>query len=116
MGASSLVFDDLVAYVASKAVTGTDGAPVQPIVDKDNGKRTGLLVEAPLERVVVCGREQDVLSLADVNYVRRVIARSQARRAILYVPSDTDIPNPVMLLAKLSKIEIVRMAAANQPV
>ncbi len=114
MGSSGLVFNEWVAQVATKAVTGLNGGRTEPILDQHKGEQAGLLVEAPLERVVVCGREQAALSLSDINEIKRVIARTQARRAILYVPADTSIPNPVALLATLSKIEIVRMVGANQ--
>jgi hypothetical protein len=41
------------------------------------------------------------------------MARVQARRAVLHVPAEMMIPNPVLLLATLSKIDIVRMAPAS---
>lgn len=110
MGASSLVFDELVSRMASKTVAGVDESRVEPIFDSEKGRQDGLLVESSLERVVVFAREQEALSLSDVSYVRRVMTRTQARRALLYVPVGTSIPNAVMLLATLSKIEIVRLA------
>jgi hypothetical protein len=39
--------------------------------------------------------------------------RVQARRGVIHVPAEMMIPNPVLLLATLSKIDIVRMAPAS---
>lgn len=113
MGASSLVFDELVSRMARKVLTGTRESRLEPILEGGSGRTEGYLVESSLERVVVVAREHDVLSLADVSAVRRGMIRAQARRALLYVPLTTIIPNPVMLLATLSRIEIVRLTAAD---
>jgi len=110
MGASSLVLDELMSRMASQALADLDGSRMEPIFDRENGRQDGLLVEASLERVVVFAREQEVLSLSDVSYVRRAMTRTQARRALLYVAAGTSIANAVMLLATLSKNEIVRLA------
>ncbi|MBI4401568.1 MAG: hypothetical protein HY581_08045 [Nitrospirae bacterium] len=112
MGTSGLVFDELVSQIASKAVAGVDESRTEPVIDRDNGRQDGLLVESSLERVVVFSRKQATLSLSDISHLRRMMARAQARRALLYVPLETTVSNPVMLLATLSKIEIVRLAAA----
>ena len=99
MGASSLVLDELMSRMASQALADLDGSRMEPIFDRENGRQDGLLVEASLERVVVFAREQEVLSLSDVSYVRRAMTRTQARRALLYVAAGTSIANAVMLLA-----------------
>jgi hypothetical protein len=39
--------------------------------------------------------------------------RAKARRALLYVPIRTLVPNDVRLLATLSKIEVVRFSAVE---
>jgi hypothetical protein len=41
------------------------------------------------------------------------MTRAQARRALLYIPLSATVPNPVMLLATLSKVEIVRLTATE---
>ena len=110
MGASSLVLDELMSRMASQALADVDESHLEPIFDRENGRQDGLLVESSLERVVVFAREQEALSLSDVSYVRRAMTRTQARRALLYVAAGTSIANAVMLLATLSKIEIVRLA------
>ena len=110
MGASSLVFDALKSRMAGQTSADVDGSHIEPIFDQENGRQDGLLVESTLERVVVIAREQETLSLSDVSYVRRAMTRTQARRALLYVAMGTSIANAVMLLATLSKIEIVRLA------
>lgn len=113
MGASGLVFDELVSRIARKAVAGAGGSRTEPIVDRENGGQEGILVESPLERVLIFSRVQPILSLSDLSRMRRMMARTQARRALLYVPLETGITNPVMLMATLSKIQIVRLAAAS---
>ncbi|MEK6618158.1 MAG: hypothetical protein AABY90_05610, partial [Nitrospirota bacterium] len=64
MGASSLVFGELVSRMASKTVAGVDESRVEPIFDSEKGRQDGLLVESSLERVVVFAREQEALSLS----------------------------------------------------
>lgn len=85
-----------------------------PVMDHETGLPDGLLAETFLERVMIFSRKEEVLSLSDVGRLRRAMARVQARRALLYVPVETFISNPVMLLATLSKIRIVRLSAPEQ--
>lgn len=47
MGSSGLVFNEWVAQVAAKAVTGLNGGRTEPILDQHKGTQAGLLVEAP---------------------------------------------------------------------
>jgi hypothetical protein len=86
---------------------------MEPLRDPSNGQEDGFLIESGCGRMVVTGRDEPVLSLADVSRVRQMMVRARARRGLLYVPVRTVVANPVMLLATLSKIEIVRMAAAR---
>jgi hypothetical protein len=105
MGASSFVVEELASRIAGKLV---DESRITPIIDNQTRDCDGLLVESSLERLMVFGREQP-LSLTDIGHMRRVMARVQARRALLYVPTEMTIPNPITLLATLSKIQIVRL-------
>ncbi len=105
------VFDELVSQIANQTFSGTDGARMVPVMDHETGLPDGLLAETFLERVMIFSRKEEVLSLSDVGRLRRAMARVQARRALLYVPVETFISNPVMLLATLSKIRIVRLTA-----
>jgi hypothetical protein len=109
MGASTFVVEELASRIASKLVGGNEESRITPVLDKETQDCDGLLIESPLERIMVFGREQG-MSLSDVSHMRRVMAKVQARRALLYVPTDTSIPNPIALLATLSKIQIVRLA------
>jgi hypothetical protein len=86
---------------------------MEPLLDLERGSGDGFLIESSLERVVVVGQDRPILSLADVSYVRRMMIRARARRGLLYVPVWTTIPNPVRLLATLSKIEIIRLAVES---
>ncbi len=104
-------FEEVLPEIARKAVCGDDEPRMEPLLDPNGGRESGLLVETSLERVVVTGWGEPTLSLADVSHVRRMMIRVHARRGILCVPLWIVIPNPVMLLATLSKIEIVRLAA-----
>lgn len=113
MATTSLVFEELVSQLASRAVAGLEESKVEPVIDRENGQQDGFLVELPLERVILVSREQQALSLSDVSHVRRVMTRAHARRAVLYVPVETTISNPVMLLATLSKIQIVHLTEAG---
>jgi hypothetical protein len=108
MGASAFVVEELASRIASKHVAGSDESRVTPIYNKETQECDGLLVESSLERIMVFGRE-GALSLSDVSHMRRVMGRVQARRALLYVPSDMFIANPITLLATLSKIQVVRL-------
>lgn len=113
MGASSLVFGELVSRMAQKAVTEIRDSRLEPIREWGSDRTEGYLVESSLERLVLVAREHDILSLADVSAVRRAMARAQARRALLYIPIATIVPTPVMLLATLSKVEIVRLTGTD---
>lgn len=113
MSSRGLVVNEYVSKVAYQAVAKAGESTLLPIIDQRNGEPEGVLVASSLERIVVCGREQAALSLEDVGTVRRTMARVQARRAVLYVPAEMVIPNPVMLMAALSKIDIVRMVPAS---
>ena len=112
MALNGAMFQELVNSLASQAMGEMEEARVQPVLDQDSGHPDGLLLESALERVVVFGRDAPVLTLEQIAYIRKVMARVQARRAVLYVPIDTSIQNPVMLLATLSKVRIVRVAQA----
>jgi hypothetical protein len=48
------------------------------------------------------------LTLSDITRLRQALTRFQARRAVLYVSADIQIPSSFTLLATLSKIAIVR--------
>lgn len=113
MSSRGLVLNEYVSKVAYQAVARAGESTLLPIIDQQNGEPEGVLVASSLERIVVCGREQAVLSLADIKTVQRTMTRVQARRAVLYVPAEMMIPSPVMLLATLSKIDVVRMAPAS---
>jgi hypothetical protein len=108
MGASAFVVEELASRIASRLLGGAEESRITPVLDKDARDCDGLLIESPLERIMVFGREQAV-ALSDVSHMRRVMAKVQARRALLYVPINTAIPNPVTLLATLSKIQIVKL-------
>lgn len=112
MGASGLVFDELVSQIARKAAVGIGESRTEPVMDQESGELEGVLIESPFERVLIFSQAQPTLSLSDLSRMRRLMVRAQARRALLYVPIATGIPKPVMLMATLSKIEIVRLAAA----
>jgi hypothetical protein len=109
MGASAFVVEELASRIASKLKSGSDESRVTPIYNKDTQDCDGLLVESALERIMVFGRERP-LSLSDISEMRRLMTRQQARRALLYVPNGMFISNPIMLLATLSKIQVVRLA------
>ena len=113
MSSRGLVLNEYVSTVAYQAVARAGESTLLPIIDQQSGEPEGVLVASSLERIVVCGREQALLSLMDIKTVQRTMVRVQARRAVLYVPAEMMIPNPVMLLATLSKIDIIRMAPAS---
>ncbi len=113
MTSSTLVLDEVASALAGRALAGADGTRIEPLVNRETGHSDGLLVQTPLERVVAVTRNQPVLSLSDVSAVRRLMARAQARRALLYVPVGIEIANPVMLLASLSRIRIVQVTVAD---
>ncbi len=108
----TLVLDELVSQVANRTVQGSEGTRTEPLLNPDSGQPEGMLMESLLERVAIFVRAQDSLSLDDISYVRRSMARAQARRAYLYVLSETNVQQPIMLLATLSKIQIVRVDRA----
>jgi hypothetical protein len=108
MGASAFVVEELASRIASRLVEGAEESRITPVLDTGSPDCAGLLIESPLERIMVFGREHG-MSLSDVSHMRRVMAKVQARRALLYVPTDAAIPNPIALLATLSKIQIVRL-------
>jgi hypothetical protein len=112
MAVSEIVFQELVTQLASKSMADLDEPRMEPVINMENGQQEGVLLETSLERVAVFCHPKAELELADVAHVRRIMARVQARRALLYVPVETTIPNPVMLLATLSRIRVVRVAQA----
>lgn len=103
------VLDEVVAKVFHRSVEEADQARMEPMVNPESGQPEGMVLHSPLERVAIFVRAQETLSLADVRSMRRALARVRARRGYLYVLSHTDIQKPVMLLATLSKIRIVRV-------
>lgn len=103
------VLDEVVTRVFNRSVEEADQARIEPVVDPDSGQPEGMVLHTLLERVAVFVRAQETLSLADVSAMRRALARARARRGYLYVLSQTVIQKPVMLLATLSKIRIVRV-------
>jgi hypothetical protein len=111
MTQSSAVVDEVVTRVSNQAVTQDERARLEPITNPESGEPEGMVIHSALERVAVFVRAQKVLSLADVSALRRALTRVQARRGYLYVLSDTAIQKPVMLLATLSKIRVVRVEA-----
>jgi hypothetical protein len=110
-----VAFGEVLTQVARQAVCRDDDeSRMEPLLDLDHGWGDGFLIESSLERVVVVGRDGPILSLADVSHVRRMMIRARARRGLLYVPVWTTIPNPVRLLATLSKIKIIQLAVESQ--
>ncbi len=103
------VLDEVVAKVFTRSAEEADQARMEPLVNPESGQPDGMVLRTLLERVAIFVRAQDTLSLADVSSMRRALARAQARRGYLYVLSHTVIQKPVMLLATLSKIRIVRV-------
>jgi hypothetical protein len=76
----------------------------------DNGHEAGVLVHSPLERVALFIWSEPTLQLSDISRLRRLMRRTQARRAVLYVPIGITVPSPVSLMAALSKISMPRGA------
>jgi hypothetical protein len=85
---------------------GTETVQFEPIID--DGIYHGMLVRSPLERVALFSWRRINLTLSDITRLRQALTRFQARRAVLYVSADIQIPSSFMLLATLSKIAIVR--------
>lgn len=109
MAHSAPVLEEVVAQMTTRRLDAGEGARVEPLINPETGQPDGMLLESFLERVALFFRAQDSLSLADISQLRRAMARGQARRAYLYVLTNTYIQNPVMLLATLSKIRIIRV-------
>jgi hypothetical protein len=74
----------------------------------DNGHDEGVLVHSPLERAALFIWEEPTLRLSDIRRLRGLMRRTQARRAVLYVPVGMTVPGPVSLMAALSKIWMPR--------
>ena len=72
------------------------------------GAYHGMLVQSPLEHVVLFSWKRIDLTLSDLTGLRHALTRVHARRAILYVSADVLIPSSFLLLATLSKIAVVR--------
>ena len=106
---SAGVYEPLMPEVAAKACWIGDGSQVQRLPDREHGRHDGLVVQSALERVAVFTTHEDELTLADVSSLRRRMREAQARRALVCVPTNMSIPSPVMLLATLSKIEVIRL-------
>jgi len=109
MPTTSLTFEDVLPRIAEKGVGRDLDSHVELLIDPSSGQQAGLLVESIFERVVVAKHDQHELSLENVSRMRQMIVRARARRGLLCVPIDAMISNPVMLLATLSRIEIVRL-------
>lgn len=109
MPAQSLAFEDVLPRIPEKNVRHGSDSHVEVISDPSTGQEAGLLVESVFERVVIAKRDRPELSLEDISHVRQMIVRARARRGLLCVPVQATIPNPVMLLATLSRIEIIRL-------
>lgn len=113
MATSTLVSGELRSRLISKAANGAQEAHTERIVDETGHRTDGILISSLQERVAVFAHQSQNLALSDISRFRRLMARSQARRAILYVPPECAILQPVLLLATLSKIEIVRVAEGD---
>jgi hypothetical protein len=113
MGMNGLVFGEAVARLSGQGGGLGNESRLEPIIDTRSGRQRGLLLESPCERVAVFSKEAAELTLHDVGEARKLLVRAKARRALLYVPIQTIVPNDVRLLATLSKIEIVRFSAAE---
>jgi len=109
----SLAFEEILPRIAEKSLGRDVENHVEPLIDPNDGQQAGLLVESAFERVVVTKREQLELSLDDVRCVRQMLVQARARRGLLCVPVAATIPNSVMLLATLSRIEIVRLGETH---
>ena len=77
----------------------------------DNGHDEGVLVHSPLERVALFIWSEPTLGLADLSRLRRLMRRTSARRAVLYVPVGITVPGPVSLMAALSRISMPRASS-----
>jgi len=72
----------------------------------DNGHEEGVLVHSPLESVALFIWGEPMLRLSDIRRLRGLMRRTQAFRAVLYVPVGITVPGPVRLMAALSKISM----------
>jgi hypothetical protein len=84
---------------------GTEGVQFEPIIE--DGIYHGMLVQSPLERVALFSWKRIDFTLSDLTPLRQALVRFRARRALLYVSTEIQIPSSVRLLATLSKIAIV---------
>lgn len=87
-------------------LTGTETVQFEPIIE--DGIHHGMLVQSALERVALFHWRRLNLTLSDISRLRQALTRFHARRAVLYVSADLQIPSSFTLLATLSKIAIVR--------
>jgi hypothetical protein len=110
MGERSSVLDDTGLHLEGQTTSSATGMRLEPILDEEGGRGEAILVESFLERVIIVTLKHDALALSDINAIRRAMIRAQACRAVLSVPPEATISNPVMLLATLSKIQVQRRA------
>ena len=92
---------------ADKMVIGRSELQLEPIADQ--GQAEGLIVESPLERVAVFTHHHPELTVSEISRMRRMLIRSRARRAVLFIRRNLAVDSSVCLLASLSKIEIIRI-------
>jgi hypothetical protein len=109
MQTPSLTLEEVLPSLGTKDGEAQPQSRVEILIDPSNGSQTGLLVESAFERVVVTKLDHPEVSLEDVSRMRHLLLHTRARRGLLCVPFDAVVPNPVMLLATLSRIEIVRL-------
>ena len=91
--------------IGPSVLIGTEPVHFEPIIE--GGIYHGMLVSS-LERVALFNWRRINFTLSDITRLRQALIRFQARRAVLYVSADIQIPSSFMLLATLSKIAIVR--------
>ena len=101
-----------ISQMATQHLKTDEGTQIKPLINPDTGRPDGALVESLIERVAVFGRNKETLSIADVSYFKRALAKNQARRGYVYVQEGMAIEKSVMLLATLSHIRIVRLDVA----
>ena len=92
--------------IGPSVLIGTEPVQFEPIIE--GGIYHGMLVQSSLERVALFNWRRINFTLSDITRLRQALIRFQARRAVLYVSADIQIPSSFMLLATLSKIAIVR--------
>jgi hypothetical protein len=107
MGVYSQVLEQVVLQIAGHVRGWSGEAHIEPIGDGLLGDIEGFVVESAFERILVVTTGHECLSLADVGLLRRVMAKAQTRRAVLYLPPHAVIQSPVHLLASLSRIELL---------